>query len=47
MDYRKEYELWCRDAYFDEETKRELWGLRDDEKEIEDRFCRNLKFGTG
>lgn len=46
MDYRKEYEKWCTDPYFDEETRAELKGIAGDEKEIEDRFYRTLEFGT-
>ena len=46
MDYRAEYEKWCSDAYFDEDTKAELKALAGDEKEIEDRFYRTLEFGT-
>lgn len=42
MEYREMYEKWLG---FDEETKKELTGL--DEKEIEDRFYRELEFGTG
>lgn len=42
MDYREKYEKWLK---FDEETKKELTGL--DEKEIEDRFYKELEFGTG
>ncbi len=45
MDYRKEYERWCTDPAFDEETKKELRALTD-EKEIEDRFYTSLEFGT-
>jgi len=47
MDYRKEYEKWCTDPYFDEETKKELTALKGNEQEIEDRFYRTLEFGTG
>lgn len=47
MDYRKEYEFWLEDSYFDEATKAELLAIKDDEKEIEDRFYRELEFGTG
>ena len=47
MDYRKEYEKWCTDPYFDEETKKELRALNGNEQEIEDRFYRTLEFGTG
>lgn len=46
MDYRAEYEKWCTDAYFDEDTKAELRTIAGDEKEIEDRFYRTLEFGT-
>ena len=31
---------------FDEETKKELLSIKDDEKEIEDRFYKELEFGT-
>ena len=47
MDYMEVYEKWCTDPYFDEGTRQELKAIRDDEKEIEDRFYRQLKFGTG
>lgn len=33
--------------YFDEETKQELKAIKDNEKEIEDRFYKDLNFGTG
>ncbi len=46
MGYREEYEKWCDAPYIDEKTKEELMKLSD-EKEIEDRFYRNLEFGTG
>lgn len=46
MDYRKEYEFWLQSDCFNEETKAELRAITD-EKEIEDRFYKNLKFGTG
>ena len=46
MGYREEYEKWCSAPYIDERTKAELMSLSD-EKEIEDRFYRNLEFGTG
>ena len=45
MGYREKYNLWLEDDYFDEETKVELASLTD-EKEIEDRFYTDLKFGT-
>ncbi len=45
-DYRQKYELWKSDPFFDEATRTELAALTD-EKEIEDRFYRDLEFGTG
>lgn len=46
MDYMKNYELWKTDTFFDESTRAELSALTD-AKEIEDRFYRDLEFGTG
>ncbi len=45
--YREEYEFWLNDDYFDADTKAELKGIAGDDKEIEDRFYRELEFGTG
>lgn len=47
MDYRKIYDEWINNPYFDEETKKELISIKDDEKEIEERFYKDLEFGTG
>jgi len=47
MGYKEAYQFWLADAYFDEATKAELAAIADDEKEIEDRFYRELEFGTG
>lgn len=47
MDYRDAYENWLKDDYFDEKIKKELREIAADEKEIEDRFYRELEFGTG
>lgn len=46
MDYKDRYEQWLNDEFFDEVTREEILALTD-EKEIEDRFYRDLKFGTG
>ena len=46
MSYMEEYKKWCEGNEFDEETKRELLAIKDDEKEIEDRFYKELEFGT-
>lgn len=47
MGYREVYEEWLSDVYFDDATKAELRELQGNEKEIEDRFYRELEFGTG
>ena len=47
MDIQKTYRLWREDPHFDQDTKRELAEIAGDEKEIEDRFFRELAFGTG
>ena len=47
MEAKKVYQQWCEDTYFDEETRRELIAIREDEDEIEERFYRELAFGTG
>jgi phosphoglucomutase len=41
------YRDWLVSDYFDEETKKELEAIKDNETEIEDRFYKNLEFGTG
>ena len=46
MDYLKEYERWCTSPEFDEETKKELLEIKDNKEEIEDRFYKELEFGT-
>ena len=47
MNYRQEYQAWCTDPYFDDKTREELKALEENEAEIEDRFYRQLEFGTG
>ena len=46
MTIRENYEKWLKDFAADEETVRELEAIRDDEKEVEDRFYTELSFGT-
>ena len=46
MNYLEEYKKWVNSEIFDEETKKELQNIKDDNKEIEDRFYKNLEFGT-
>ena len=47
MSYMDTYKKWCTDNYFDEDTKKELLALQGNDAEIEDRFYRQLEFGTG
>ncbi len=47
MDYKEQYNFWLSDAYFDEATKKELRDIAGNESEIEDRFYKDLEFGTG
>jgi phosphoglucomutase len=47
MDFMQRYKNWLKNDYFDEETQQELIDIKDDEKEIEDRFYKDLEFGTG
>ena len=46
MDYREIYEEWLSNPYFDEATKEELRSIKDDDKEIKERFYKDLEFGT-
>ena len=45
MDYRKEFERWMSSDKVSEDVKNEIRNA--DEKDIEDRFYRELEFGTG
>jgi phosphoglucomutase len=45
-EYMKKYEEWLNNPFFDKETKEELNSIKDKEDEIEDRFYRELEFGT-
>lgn len=46
MDYRKVYEEWLQNPYFDEATKAELQAIAGEESEIKERFYAELEFGT-
>ena len=46
MDYKKLYEEWLANPYFDENTKAELKAIEKDENEIKERFYKDLEFGT-
>ncbi|MCH5166001.1 MAG: phospho-sugar mutase [Clostridiales bacterium] len=45
-NYRNLYEQWCTDKVFDDDTRAELESITD-EREIKDRFYKQLNFGTG
>ena len=47
MDYLEKYEFWLASEAFDDETKAELEAIKGDEKEIKERFYKDLEFGTG
>lgn len=47
MDYLEKYEFWLTSEAFDDKTKEELEAIRDNEKEIKERFYKDLEFGTG
>ena len=46
MNYKEKYQEWCSNEIFDEETKKELLSIANNEQEIEDRFYKELEFGT-
>ncbi len=46
MDYMKEYEEWMTNPFFSEETRQELLAIKDNDKEIKERFYADLEFGT-
>jgi len=47
MDYIAAYKYWLENPYFDAETKKELEKIKDNSREIEERFYKDLEFGTG
>lgn len=46
MEYIKKYNEWLSNENLEENLKEELLKIKDDEKDIEDRFYRELEFGT-
>ena len=46
MSAKEKFNSWLNSEYFDDETKKELLAIRNDDKEIEERFYRDLEFGT-
>ena len=47
MGFMDEFNFWLNDDYFDQATKDELLKIKDNESEIEERFYKELEFGTG
>lgn len=45
-NYLEKYEEWCKNPFFDGETKKELYSIKEDKEEIQDRFYKDLEFGT-
>ncbi len=46
MGYKEKYKEWLENPFFDKETKEDLKKIENDKKEIEDRFYKDLEFGT-
>ena len=47
MHYLEKYKFWLENEYFDKEVKTELKSIEGNDKEIENRFYKELEFGTG
>lgn len=47
MDSFAKLKFWLENEYFDQDTKDELLSIKNDDKEVEDRFYKSLEFGTG
>jgi len=47
MGFMEQYNFWLEDSYFDQDTKNELLAIKDNKGEIEERFYKELEFGTG
>lgn len=46
-DYISKYNEWLNDPFIEEKDKEELRAIAGDDKEIEERFYKDLEFGTG
>ena len=46
MEYLEKYENWLNDSAIDEKTKEELRSIKGNDAEIQDRFYKDLEFGT-
>lgn len=47
MNYREKYDKWLNSSFIDIDTKNELKLIEDDDNEVQDRFYKDLEFGTG
>lgn len=47
MNVQEQYNFWLTDSYFDEATKEELRAIKGNDNEINERFYKDLEFGTG
>ena len=47
MNYKVKYEQWLNSESIDKEDREELLSIKDNEKEIDERFYTDLAFGTG
>jgi len=46
LDYKGKYSQWLNSTYLNREDKSELRSIADNEEEIQDRFYKDLEFGT-
>lgn len=46
MNYLEKFNYWCSSETFDEDTKKELENIKNNENEIKERFYKDLEFGT-
>ena len=46
MDYKIRYDEWLNSSVIDENTKKELIALKDNQDELKERFYQELEFGT-
>lgn len=47
MNALEKYWYWRNSKWLDEDSKKELISIEDNREEIEERFCKELEFGTG
>ncbi|MFW6148970.1 MAG: phospho-sugar mutase [Atribacterota bacterium] len=47
MNYKDKYKQWLNSPHLSEDAKKELQSIKDNEEEIQDRFYKDLEFGTG